>query len=208
MPALKPITDELNPATSSRERLLLSAKKLFAEHGYENTSTASIARTAGTSESQLVKHFGSKEGLLEAIFEWGWEHINASVADVVKIETPRERLMRVLQVIYSALEQDEEMKELMLLESRRTRREVRSGQSQMVLITDGYFKMAAVIDQALGEMKQRGELPATINIIALRSAISGMFEGMIRDQMLAKRAGSAAPFKPADVMLLLERMIS
>ena len=208
MPASKPTTDELNVATSSRERLLLSAKMLFAEHGYENTSTASIARTAGTSESQLVKHFGSKEGLLEAIFEWGWEHINAAVADAVKIEAPRERLLKLLQVIYSALDQDEEMKELMLLESRRTRREVRAGRGQMVLITDGYHKMAAIIDNTLEEMKQRGELAGDVKVIALRSAISGMFEGMIRDQMLAKRARSATPFTPADVMLLLDRMIS
>ena len=58
--------------TPSRTRLLLSARKLFAESGYESTSTASIARMAGTSESQLIKHFGGKAGLLDAIFVDGW----------------------------------------------------------------------------------------------------------------------------------------
>ena len=56
----------------SRERLLEAAKALFAERGYEASSTATICRLAGTSESQLIKHFRSKQGILEAIFEYAW----------------------------------------------------------------------------------------------------------------------------------------
>src|SRR5688572_7518797 len=50
---------------SSHDRILAAAKHLFATRGYESSSTVAIARAAGTSESQLMKHFGSKEGLLE-----------------------------------------------------------------------------------------------------------------------------------------------
>ena len=57
---------------SSHDRILKSAKQLFARSGYENTSTVAIARQAGTSESQLMKHFGSKQGLLSAILDRGW----------------------------------------------------------------------------------------------------------------------------------------
>ena len=60
-------------STSSRDRILQAGKRLFAQRGYENTSTIMIARAAHTSESQLVKHFGSKYGLLEAIFDLGWQ---------------------------------------------------------------------------------------------------------------------------------------
>src|ERR1700681_2838963 len=65
----------VNPRNSASDRILQAAKMLFAQSGFENTSTMSIARMAQTSESQIVKHFGSKEGLLEAIFEEGWKHI-------------------------------------------------------------------------------------------------------------------------------------
>ena len=54
---------------NSRARLLAAGKSLFARLGYEFTSTATIARDAGTSESQLIRYFGSKAGLLETIFE-------------------------------------------------------------------------------------------------------------------------------------------
>src|SRR6202044_1941810 len=78
------------PAVSSHDRILLSAKRLFARNGYENTSTVAIAREAGSSESQLMKHFGSKQGLLAAILDYGWGKIikrveasqaNGSLAD-------------------------------------------------------------------------------------------------------------------------------
>jgi len=55
---------------SSHDRILRAAKRLFAQNGYENTSTVAIARDAGTSESQLMKHFGSKQGLLVAFRAW------------------------------------------------------------------------------------------------------------------------------------------
>jgi AcrR family transcriptional regulator len=65
------MTTKTTSTLSSHDRILLAAKRLFAENGYENTSTVAIARDAGTSESQLMKHFGSKQGLLVAIFDRG-----------------------------------------------------------------------------------------------------------------------------------------
>ena len=64
---------------SSRGRLRESAKALFADRGFEDTTTAAICRLAGTSQSQLIKHFTHKQGLVEAIFEHAWEQINPAV---------------------------------------------------------------------------------------------------------------------------------
>jgi AcrR family transcriptional regulator len=41
-----------------------AAMELFAEHGYEATSTAAIAERAGVSEMTLFRHFKAKETLL------------------------------------------------------------------------------------------------------------------------------------------------
>src|SRR6202047_2954111 len=60
---------------STHQRILQAAKTCFSTRGYEHASTSAIARQAGTSESQLMKHFGSKAGVLEAIFNDGWGQI-------------------------------------------------------------------------------------------------------------------------------------
>ena len=72
------------PSLSSHDRILMAGKHLFAHNGYENTSTVAISREAGTSESQMMKHFGSKQGLLTAIFDRGWVAIAERIQAAVK----------------------------------------------------------------------------------------------------------------------------
>src|SRR5437588_12196978 len=101
---------------SSHDRILAAAKRLFAQRGYEKASTVAIARLAGTSESQLMKHFGSKEGLLEAIFDASWERLSTQFAALQKMKSPREKLYSLLETLLNALEGDPATNELMLLD--------------------------------------------------------------------------------------------
>jgi AcrR family transcriptional regulator len=52
-------------------QLLLVAERLFAEHGFAGVSLRQIATEAGSANNSAVTyHFGSKEGLVEAIFAY------------------------------------------------------------------------------------------------------------------------------------------
>jgi AcrR family transcriptional regulator len=182
---------------SSRDRILLAAKQLFAERGYENTSTVAIARLAGTSESQLMKHFGSKEGLLEAIFDSGWTRLAEALAALRQAPSPVDKLRLLLDTTLAGFERDPELKKLLLLEGRRVRREGR-----MVLTTEGYLAYVGVIDQILEEMRDAGQLRGDLNPQAVRSALIGIFEGILRDQMLADKDGFPSTATVADLRQL------
>ena len=54
---------------SPRERLLLVAERMFAEEGLGAVSIRAITAAARVNLASLHYHFGSKEGLLEAIFQ-------------------------------------------------------------------------------------------------------------------------------------------
>jgi AcrR family transcriptional regulator len=54
-------------AAQRREQLISVATKLFAERGYEATTTAAIAEAAGVTEPILYRHFRSKQDLFVAI---------------------------------------------------------------------------------------------------------------------------------------------
>lgn len=177
------------PSLSSHDRILKAAKELFASRGYENTSTVNIARLAGTSESQLMKHFGSKEGLLEAIFEQGWEQMAYYFRGIEELGSPTEKLQALLDLVVNALDRDRQLKELLLLEGRRVRKEGR-----MILMTEGYLRFVKVLDGILMQMKHSGALRADLDVQALRSGLTGMFEGMLRDQVLAQRMGYPASY--------------
>ncbi|GAB4212425.1 MAG: hypothetical protein OHK0012_06670 [Synechococcales cyanobacterium] len=53
---------------SAHQRLLETAKELFARQGITQTTTRQIAEGAGVNEVTLFRHFGSKQGLLLAVF--------------------------------------------------------------------------------------------------------------------------------------------
>lgn len=168
-----------------RDRLLESAKVLFSVHGYENTSTAAIARQANTSESQLIKHFGSKEGLLEAIFEHGWQNLDFISQAVQVLPSPADKLRMIFELVLQTLERDQALKELMLFEGRRIRK---AGSGSDVLITSGYLRFSSAVEHVLTDLIAGTPLSQKVSAVALTSALIGMFESMLRDQVLARRA--------------------
>src|ERR1700694_1224912 len=105
-----------------RPRLLAAGKTLFARHGYEQASTAAIAREAGTSESQLVRYFDGKAGLLEAIFNESWRPLNEEVQKrIANSPDARDAVLGVLSAVTKAFGQDHELGFLFLFEGRRVR---------------------------------------------------------------------------------------
>ncbi|HWR13679.1 MAG TPA: TetR/AcrR family transcriptional regulator [Terriglobales bacterium] len=176
------VTEPILPVTSSHDRILAAAKRLFASQGYEATSTMAIARLAGTSESQMMKHFGSKEGLLEAILDVGWKSMEPALAALQSMIPGPEKLLAMLDVVLNTLHEDPDLKELLLLEGRRIRREGR-----MVILSPGYVRFVQMVDDILKKMADSGTLRPGLAPEAVRSAIMGMAEGMMRDQVLARR---------------------
>ena len=190
------------PPVSSHDRILQSAKRLFARNGYENTSTVAIAREAGTSESQLMKHFGSKQGLLAAIFDRGWASIADRVQSTQGTGSPADRLFGVLQSMVMELESDADLKELMALEARRVRKDNRD-----VLVGHGFRQFAAVVDRLLGEMQSQGQIRPDLKLDAVRAAFIGLTEGLVRDQVVARRSEIRADYSFDDITKMLELLV-
>jgi AcrR family transcriptional regulator len=183
---------------SSYDRLLEAARQLFATRGYENTSTAMIAREAKSSESQLVKHFGGKEGLLEAIFENGWKRMGYMFEAIEVAPGPREKLRMLLDLFLRVFEQDPALKELMLLESRRIRKE-----GHGVMLTQGYGHFVMVVEKILAEMANRGELRSGFTPPMIRAALVGLLEGLLREQVLVDRHQQpAAHLTPDNIRMI------
>ncbi|HEY6253187.1 MAG TPA: TetR/AcrR family transcriptional regulator [Candidatus Angelobacter sp.] len=189
---------------SSRDRIRESAKALFAQHGYESTSTAAICRQAGTSESQLLKHFESKQGLLEAIFENAWQQINPAIRLATdSIPKSRERLKMLIEMILKFLSKDQELSLLFLLEGRRIRDD-----GKFVVLVPGFLQFVELVDSILKQLAQEGELAPDIHPEAVRSGLMGAVEGLLRDQLLGRHIKYPAGFSEADVHALCFRFLN
>jgi AcrR family transcriptional regulator len=195
------MTTKTTSALSSHDRILLAAKRLFAKDGYENTSTVAIARDAGTSESQLMKHFGSKQGLLVAIFDRGWASINERIKAIPN-GSPADRLLAVFEAITVELENDPEQKTLTMLEARRVRKD-----NTGLLLGQGTLQFREMLDHILQDMRNEGQIRPDINLQAVRAALVGMAEGLWRDQVVANRSDLRADYGFDDVRQVMELLI-
>ncbi len=55
----------------AREGMLRAAFELWLERPYEDVTLDDVAELAGVSRQTVLRHFGSKEGLVVAVVDWG-----------------------------------------------------------------------------------------------------------------------------------------
>jgi len=101
------------------QRIMRAAKDLFFARGYANTSLRSIATEAGTSESGVLRVYGSKNGLLRALYASCWAEINERVDEaMVAAEEvdpdPRNLLLELIRTVWQIYQDDPRMMSFLL----------------------------------------------------------------------------------------------
>ena len=73
---------------SNKQQLLLdTAERLFSQKGYDGTSVRDIAAEAGINTAMISYYFGSKEKLMESIFERKALNVKEKVDELIKDES-------------------------------------------------------------------------------------------------------------------------
>lgn len=75
-------------SVSTRDAILDAAERLFAEYGHDNTSMRQITSMAQVNLSAVNYHFGSKDALVEAVFQRRLDALNAERIEILdRLET-------------------------------------------------------------------------------------------------------------------------
>ncbi len=195
---------DLDNTASSRSRILAAGKSLFARHGYEHASTAAIAREALTSESQLVRYFGGKAGLLEAVFDTSWKPLNERIqALVLEAATARDAMVGVLSAIIGVFGADPELAYIFLFESRRLR-----GNGSEVLLSKGFLEFSELLRGLIRRGQREGCFGGELSDAAVTAALIGAAEGMTRERLIAERAGLPNPFPDREIRRVYSSMLA
>jgi len=199
MPTAMPVDPE--QTYTSRTRLLSAGKELFAREGYEQASTAAIAKAAGTSESQLMRYFGGKAGLLDAIFNESWAPLNDEVQKhIAGAPHAREAVLGVLSVVTRAFGVDPELAALFLFEGRR----IRGGAD--VVLSKGFVQFSELVKALIRRGQQDGSFRSEFSEVALAAAVMGAVEGMMRERLVAERAGRR-PFAEREIRRIFAALL-
>ena len=116
------------PVESTRERILASAARLFAENGFERSSMPAIAKASGITAGAIYKHFKSKGELLLEVVKRSFESTplfmqNSAGATATALPRlasaytePELKLVRQLSIeVHSAASRDSEVRRVLAL---------------------------------------------------------------------------------------------
>ncbi|MGA8263620.1 MAG: TetR/AcrR family transcriptional regulator [Ignavibacteriaceae bacterium] len=106
MPRTKEQNKEIRNKT--RQLILDSSLKLFANKGFHGTSISDIAKAAGISKGLAYNYFESKEKILNAIFEEALNTGNILEEQLKNIDDPYEKLGVMIEAMFDYMKNEEE----------------------------------------------------------------------------------------------------
>ncbi|QYO62787.1 TetR/AcrR family transcriptional regulator [Leptolyngbya sp. 7M] len=72
---MRPAFSNAPTEVETQTRILQAARKLFARHGYDGTTTRDLAQEAGVAEGTIFRHFENKKAILIEVATQGWVEI-------------------------------------------------------------------------------------------------------------------------------------
>jgi TetR/AcrR family transcriptional regulator len=185
-----------------RKRVLDSAKRAFAHHGYAGTNVNLVAQEAGISVGSLYQYFRTKEDIFLALIEYS-HGLLAGIIDGIFASDPG-FLPRVRRILDAAVESSTSDPELLNLYIACTTEELAPLAAKLTgsieSITAGRYR------QMVSEAKARGEIRADADEAAtafcldnLFMAVQFSFGSAYYKERLALFVGKAALARPAIV---------
>ncbi|MHC5543440.1 TetR/AcrR family transcriptional regulator [Singulisphaera rosea] len=103
------MTNETTSETTSEvaRHIARVAARLFATQGYDATSVRTIVEEAGVTKPTLYYHFGSKEGLAQALFRSPMIRLNEALQKILdEGKDPVEMLVQVVEARFAFCRED------------------------------------------------------------------------------------------------------
>ena len=176
--------------TDTATRLRTAGRRIFSRQGYEGASVRAITREARANLGAVTYHFGSKEGLYEAVVDSALAPLRGRVTEAASVPgTPLQRIDGVVRAFFAHLSENPDMPHFML-------QQVTSGVEPIKPVQETMQHVIGTLSTLLREGQKDGSilesdmLPTVIGIIALPVHLT------LVGQLLS-RAGSVAGGVPA-----------
>lgn len=154
--------------TEKQQKILAVALELFAKEGYNAVPTKVIAEQADVSEALIFRHFKSKQGLLDALYQQCGERAQLVKNSVLEATEPKECLRRAINWVFTI---DEEEYDYWRLQYK-------------LKWEDSFYdpnKMKDVIDKVTWAFEQLGYEQAAFEAQLLEKTLDSVMISMLRD---------------------------
>ncbi len=165
--------------TDKQLAIIDAAQKLFAESGFDGTSVRDIAHEAGINVAMISYYFGSKEKLMEAVFEQKANHTRIKVENLLQNEnlSPLEKVNVLIDDYVDKFIAQQEFHRIMIREQL-----IEKNNAVATLIYELKKRNQDSIKKLIHEGQKGGAFKKNIDIVLMMTTLVGTVSQMITSQ--------------------------
>ncbi|HEX7416213.1 MAG TPA: TetR/AcrR family transcriptional regulator [Smithellaceae bacterium] len=174
---------DIEKLNKTAEKILIAARKTFAEYGYSGTHVDEIAQRAGVNKATLYYQIGDKDTLYANVIHQVIGNVAQGIAQAVaKVDDPEEKLKAYIAFIADAVDKNPEMPPIMM-------REIASGGLNLPrVVVEDISSVLTILISILDEGRKKGifmeAVPFLIHMMILGTILFYKGASPIKDRQV------------------------
>jgi AcrR family transcriptional regulator len=186
-------------------QIIETAERLFAERGFDGTSVRDIADEAGINVAMISYYFGSKEKLMEALFELRVGSVIIRVESLIKDEslTPIEKVNMLIDEHIDRVLQKQCFHKVMM-------GALVTNKNPAILKAANNVKIrnAEVITELIKEGQKKGQFKKKVDVILMINTMVGTVSQCMMSQQYYREFNKQLDVPDDEFQLTLKRRLS
>jgi AcrR family transcriptional regulator len=151
-------------------QIIATAERLFATKGYNGTSVRDIAEDAGVNVAMISYYFGSKEKLMQAVFEERTSHIITRIEELLQDDSlsPLEKVFALIDDYVARILHKQQFMKIMLVEQMFEKNTVVTDSINIMKKRNGEF-----IEKLIKDGQKKNAFKNNIDSVMLMSTLVG-----------------------------------
>ena len=196
------LTMELN---EKQIQIIETAERLFAERGFDGTSVRDIADEAGVNVAMISYYFGSKEKMMEALFELRVGSVKIRVESLIKDQSlsPLEKVNMLIDEHIDRVMQKQCFHKIMM-------GVVATNKNPAILKAANSVKIrnAEVVTELIKDGQKKGVFKKKIDVILMMNTMVGTVSQTMMSQTYYREFNKQQDMSDEEFELLLKRRLS
>lgn len=162
--------------SEKQTQILKTAERLFSIKGFDGTSVRDIADEAGVNIAMISYYFGSKEKLMEALFQHRSNDINLQVENLLQNDdlTPLQKMESLVDTYIERVMQKQPFFKIMMCEQ-----VINKNPIIITLIHDLKKRNTEAIGKLIKDGQQKGAFKKNIDVLLLMNSLIGSITQMM-----------------------------
>ena len=186
-------------------QIIETAERLFAERGFDGTSVRDIADVAGINVAMISYYFGSKEKLMEALFEYRVGDIKIRVESLIKDDsmTPLQKVNMLIDEHIERVMNKQSFYKVML-------GALVTNKNPAILKAANRVKIrnAEVVNELIKDGQKKGLFKKKIDVILMIGTMVGTVSQMMMSQEFYREFNKQQDLPDDEFLALYKRKIS